>query len=594
MHGISLSVINQLRKDRGGPERIEAFDAQPAAPPRPPIEGLRNLFGPLRPDQMFSAHDRMSTAADVPPTVRVLMRRLALRMRQGHAWESPDKPGEDNHGIPAGYTYLMQLIAHDLVESTISLARTDGNRIGFANARQVPLSLETIYGGGPDTCPQAYELSPAASATRGAVPRTRLRTGRIQTSTGQTAGCPFHDVGRARPVDCCDEETFPEPPPHRPRVPLTEALVADPRNDSHALLSQLTVLFHLLHNWIERQAREAQSRIDKDAGAEVQAYLRFACARSAVAHIYRRIIVNDLLPRILHPRVRAAYESRGYQPVDSGRGVSVEFSHGAFRFGHAMVRSAYRVNREAELPMSAGLSLSTQRSPGFVPVTEAWHVDWKRFFEVDSTVQPNFSRRIAPVYSAPLEDSLHFPALDGSSDVSGLASRDLISACFAGFWSVPLLFGELRQGPLKCLLPEFSRWHAPIRTWLQARSGDLVERLDDVDVDDLVADPPLPFFVLLEAAFSGDDIEPTARPMGGHHLGPLGSIIVAETILGAMRDHPIAFDGAGSNLESRLRAMASELIGDPDLLAPLHAIGSMPDLVRHMLESGALAAGNSG
>ena len=29
---------------------------------------------------------------------------------------------------------------------------------------------------------------------------------------------------------------------------LTEALIADPRNDDHAIMSQLTALFALLHN----------------------------------------------------------------------------------------------------------------------------------------------------------------------------------------------------------------------------------------------------------------------------------------------------------------------------------------------------------
>src|SRR5262249_59813687 len=46
------------------------------------------------------------------------------------------------------------------------------------------------------------------------------------------------------------------------------------------------------------------------------------------------------------------------------------------------------------------------------------------------------------------------------------------------------------------------------------------------DIETLSNDPPLPFFVLFEAMQ-----QPEAR---GLHLGPLGSIIVAEVIFGAL------------------------------------------------------------
>ena len=273
-------------------------------------------------------------------------------MRRGHRW--PDVlPGassaQDNPNLPSGYTYLLQLIAHDIVDSTISLAKGAGVSFGFANARQTPLSLETIYGGGPDVSPQAYEFTADHHGSAGLVPSTRLRVGRLQNA-GSTQGCPFLDVGRGVPRDTADgglqgsgagEEDL-----------LTEALIADPRNDTHALLSQLTVLFHRLHNKIDDMLAAAQpgqgSGIDGHAAS--LAFKRFIGARIAVTLVYRRSTRRRRSAANSHPLVYKRYAVDRLAPIDGGPGVALEFSHGAFRFGHAMVRSAYQVNNDDEIP----------------------------------------------------------------------------------------------------------------------------------------------------------------------------------------------------------------------------------------------------
>ncbi len=62
--------------------------------------------------------------------------------------------------------------------------------------------------------------------------------------TSRRAGCPFRDIARtpAENVTGIDRSIA------GVRVALTEALVADPRNDDHAVMSQLTALLALLHN----------------------------------------------------------------------------------------------------------------------------------------------------------------------------------------------------------------------------------------------------------------------------------------------------------------------------------------------------------
>ena len=88
--------------------------------------------------------------------------------------------------------------------------------------------------------------------------------------------------------------------------PLTEALVADPRNDDHAIMSQLTALFALLHNGLVDIVRrgEPATGINANLGA---AYKRFLCARDALTLIYHNIIRKDLMRRVMHPAIYAAY-----------------------------------------------------------------------------------------------------------------------------------------------------------------------------------------------------------------------------------------------------------------------------------------------
>ena len=82
--------------------------------------------------------------------MRNLMRKLSARISRESDGNADRPEDETNPNLPSGYTYLLQFIAHDMVNTSISLAVTRGRRFGFGNARQQPLTLETIYGGGPE------------------------------------------------------------------------------------------------------------------------------------------------------------------------------------------------------------------------------------------------------------------------------------------------------------------------------------------------------------------------------------------------------------------------------------------------------------
>ena len=83
---------------------------------------------------------------------------------------------EFNPDIPSGYTYLLQLIAHDLVESSLFLSRSQSGVLGLSNVRTKPLRLETIFGGGPIVCPHAYDTNECGF-------RDRLRLGQVRPIT---------------------------------------------------------------------------------------------------------------------------------------------------------------------------------------------------------------------------------------------------------------------------------------------------------------------------------------------------------------------------------------------------------------------------
>ena len=246
--------------------RVQAFTGADGAarPQRSTVAGFRNLFKPT-PDQKFAAGDLVEKARQGnEEPLRRLLRKLSDRMSLRETWpdtlasSAADLQPSENPGIPSGYTYFLQLMAHDMIDSAVSLAEAGAGRSGFVNTRVEPLSLDTIYGGGPDNAPHVYEFDAMFRQNMETVPRTKLRLGRVAKTDGSVdRNCPFRDLARALPIDTTDGglkagERLDSPLDHH-RPWRTEVLAADVRNDSHALISQLTVLFHILHNHVLAQ-----------------------------------------------------------------------------------------------------------------------------------------------------------------------------------------------------------------------------------------------------------------------------------------------------------------------------------------------------
>ena len=448
--------------------------------------------------------------------------------------------GKPNRNLPSGYTYFLQIVAHDLVHSTISASLGEGQTSGLSNVRNAPLRLETIYGGGPTECPHAYEASRVAF-------RSKLRLGKSKSNArDQNHKGSKKDIARGTTSTATELDQ---------QASYAEALIADPRNDSHAIISQMLVLFHELHNCIVDELVRGGS-LGPTANPYADAQRLFVAARTACILVYRNVIRRDLLPRILHRDVWKAYEKdqRPSLPFDRGEWrAPLEFTNGFFRFGHSMIRPAYRFG--AHSPTAFGieqiLNRTSDKSPSDVPLEAAWLVNWELFFS-DNPAAENLSIRIGPWSQVGIGEEV--------PGEGNLIARDLLSSIAIQPWSVGHLVDLLRKthGPLLEKSEFLTRpgdprpWAARIEKWLtqQSEATHGTEfRLSRAEIQALANDPPIPFFARFEAGLdSGND---------GERLGILGSIVVAEVIYGVLQHDRLLPVAPADGLQSELAALSA-------------------------------------
>ncbi len=484
----------------------------------------------------------------------------------------PQDQLEDNTNIPSGYTYLSQLVAHDLVQSTEPLWLAMAAGIPVDNARMRSLRLDTLYGGGPTVCPLAYEPGPDAAPDYA----TKLRLGRVSDAENLAGQCPMRDLARVLlPVPPAPETTANAgaapppacvaklPPAGGPLANFDEKVVqlylADVRNGEGAILSQLVVMFFILHNGI----------IDKLSALPPSA--QFAYARALVLWVYRSVIRNDLLKRLLHEKV---YDRLRTRPADSGEwlwhgsAIPYEFSHGAFRLGHGMTRDAYTVNeRRGDLLISEVL----EGVPRDGPLPSDWIVEWSRFFGTRGSL--NFASKFAATQSLALNDSNVLAVVaDGAPD--NISLRDWLSAAAARMWRTDALINVLSQHypGLKFVRPtQVAAWLLKL---IQAQENDREKAILRSNLNELAGDLPLPLYVMLESQLDPD--------VQGGRAGVLGSIVIGEVLFRRLAEE----DEAAKH--DPLTHAARDAIGDTHW-AEIDAIRNMPALIELTGKWGGLA-----
>jgi hypothetical protein len=315
------------------------------------------------------------------------------------AWENePTDPSSDSR-IPAGYTILGQFITHDLTFNTRPLDAGAVNDAPKGGGDRTPqLDLDSVY-----------ELSP-----RLAYPPPRVRT----SAGAETARMLYrgseddtepHDLPRYEDVKRPNDLAV---------YAEDKAIIGDVRNDDNILLSQLHLAFLKLHNQFVGYFGRKGVSDDK----------LFAKARQYCVWHYQWVIVNDYLPRIVGPEVIQSIlaldektrrptksDFKLYRPPDGTLApIPVEFSAAAFRFGHSMIRSLYRVNKAGiEYPLFGASKYDPRHLGGQRRLPAMLEVDWTRFFfepppreetgeKLDAGVQEH---SFQPSHSQPLEES---------------------------------------------------------------------------------------------------------------------------------------------------------------------------------------------
>lgn len=367
--------------------------------------------------------------------------------------------GSDNPRIPAGYVYLGQFIDHDITFDPTSQLQRRNDPEGLINFRTPRFDLDSVYGSGPFDEPFQYNPDEPHSGFRLL----------IDTERG----------------------------PDLPRNTRGRALIGDPRNDENGIISQLHVAFLSLHN-----------RLLDDHTHIVDPRERFEAAQRQAQWHYQWVVVHDFLPRTIgddlfnalvftasdgeggmREMVRLRHYRHKVNPY-----LPVEFSAGAYRFGHSQVQDSYSINGQFNRRL---FSPDGDDFRGFQPLRAGWHTSWPFFFELDET-GPQLSRSI----DASLAETLT-TLQGGTGDSANLPLLNLARGAALGLPSGQSLAAAMNVVPLS----------------------------DDELSPAAPGRAPLWFYILREAQVRHD----------GAHLGEVGGRIVAETLLGLLRVDPQSY-----------------------------------------------------
>lgn len=411
--------------------------------------------------------------------------------------------------IPAGATYLAQFAAHDL------------DLRGREDVSGAPrLDLALIYGDGPKHDAFAYQVPEAPGEARRMLRMGRARPTGDSPAWGAArdlprAGCPHLD---AHGVDA-----------------KSEVLIPNSFSDSNLLLGQVQTVWALLHNAVVQRLGESGA-----AGTEA-----FETARRITRHVYRCALIEDVLGGWLLPALRDRYVKPAPDRLSGAPLAAMPraFLSGVARLGHGLVREIYELNDQRSLEGLRGLIRHTSTGrPGDMPLTEDWLVDFARFFDMDDR-KAQRARGLGPHVARPFALGGGV-GLDAPTPSDGLVLRDLIACTRVGaptLGRMPSVRALLRRidaaapGLLEgCFAQDESRWTKAVADWLarvgidEATGKPLVPDagLDETTRKALALDPPLTLFLMLEAEADAN----------GATLGALGSVLLAETLTGALPD----------------------------------------------------------
>ena len=403
-----------------------------------------HCLAPGRGDDALAGHGRYSRMF---PQLDPLVDQVDLLRALGRAGGVCDVADAGRSStVDAGWPVFGQYLAHDITADRSSVTHHDDLEL-IRNARSARANLECLYGQGPTAEPYLFDSSDNAAMLLddGDLPRNRQGI----------------------------------------------ALIGDPRQDSHVLMSQFHVAMIKAHNRLVRRLRQ-------DGTSEREL---FAAARESLMWHYQYVILHDFLPVMIGADRTAALigavDPAAERAVAS---IPLEFADAAYRFGHSQMRSSYQLQPDGPQRRLFPDLL------GFQPVGDRT-VDWTVLLTVGGQRPPQQSR---PIDGRMSDVLLHLPEpitgpIDNPDDAS-LAVRDLLRGLDTALPSGEFVAAELGLTPLDA---------ADVGLAAQGRQGQT----------------PLWFYLLREA----DVFEQ------GERLGPVGAHIVGTTLVDIIAADPESY-----------------------------------------------------
>lgn len=406
------------------------------------------------------------------PALRVDGQLLRALGRVGGSCDASVLAEEADCSVAAWWPVFGQYVAHDITADRSPLTHHDVAEV-LRNFRQPRTNLECLYGEGPVAAPYLFSRADPAKLLTGA-----------------------DDL---------------------PRNAEGVALVGDPRQDVHVLISQMHLAMIRAHNRLV-------DRLRTDGVAEAELY---DAARRALLWHYQWVILNDFLPTLIGGERAAKIERSARLPDQPS--IPLEFADAAYRYGHSQMRQTYQLQKDGP-----GWSLFPDLL-GFGPVATDRVVDWRLLAGIADRPPPQCARPIdGRLPAALLRLPMNITGEVDSEDLESLATRDLMRGT-----ATELPSGEAVAARLGVDAVPADRIGLAGQSW----SGET----------------PLWFYILREAEVFES----------GERLGPVGSHIVGTTLITIVDADPEGFRQVDPDWRPSLPSRQPNRFTLADLLLPV-------------------------